>query len=173
MQLFGRGGGATHLLSVVFALAAVPVAYWAAAGIAGRLAGVYAAVLTAGLPFLVTYAQETRMYSLILLLSLVVAGAFVRAFVLGRRRWAPVFSVALAAALYTHNWALFLDSRPRWPRWAGASGRGRPTSAAGWPATVRWASRARPSCTCRGPPPCSTRRPTPALRGRPRPPSGR
>ena len=48
------------------------------------------------------------MYSLILLLSLVVAGAFVRAFVLGRRRWAPVFSVSLAAALYTHNWALFL-----------------------------------------------------------------
>ena len=26
----------------------------------------------------------------------------------GRRRWAPAFSVSLAAALYTHNWALFL-----------------------------------------------------------------
>ncbi|HET9104755.1 MAG TPA: glycosyltransferase family 39 protein [Solirubrobacteraceae bacterium] len=108
MQLFGRGEVATHLLSVGFAIAAVPVAYWAVSGIAGRLTGVYAALLTAGLPFLVTYAQETRMYSLILLLSLIVAGAFVRAFALGRRRWAPVFSVALATALYTHNWALFL-----------------------------------------------------------------
>ena len=108
MQIFGTGEVATHLLSVVFAVAAVPVAYWATAGIAGRLAGVYASVLAAGLPFLVTYAQETRMYSLILLLSLIVTGAFVRAFVLGRRWWIPVFSLSLATALYTHNWALFL-----------------------------------------------------------------
>lgn len=48
------------------------------------------------------------MYSLLALLSLVVAVAFVHAFVYGRRRYLPVFSVALAAALYTHNWALFL-----------------------------------------------------------------
>lgn len=48
------------------------------------------------------------MYSLLALLSLIVAVAFVQAFVYRRRRYLPVLSVALAAALYTHNWALFL-----------------------------------------------------------------
>ena len=108
MQAFGHGEVATHWLSEIFALIAVPVAYWGGASLFGRRAGAYAAVLAAGVPFLTSYAQETRMYSLLALLSLVVAIAFVHAFVYRRRRYLPVFSVALAASLYTHNWALFL-----------------------------------------------------------------
>ena len=108
MSAFGRGEVATHWLSEIFALITVPVAYWGGASLFGRRTGAYAAVLAAGLPFLTSYAQETRMYALVALLSLVVAVAFVHAFVFRRRRYLPVFSVALAAALYTHNWALFL-----------------------------------------------------------------
>ncbi len=108
MQAFGRGEVATHWLSEIFALIAIPVSYWGGASLFGRRTGAYAAVLAAGVPFLTSYAQETRMYSLLALLSLVVAIAFVHAFVYRRRRYLPVFSVALAAALYTHNWALFL-----------------------------------------------------------------
>ncbi len=48
------------------------------------------------------------MYSLLTLLAVIVAGSFVETFVRHRRGYLPVFSVSLAASLYTHNWALFL-----------------------------------------------------------------
>jgi mannosyltransferase len=108
MQAFGHGEVATHWLSEIFALITVPVAYWGGASLFNRRTGAYAAVLAAGVPFLTSYAQETRMYALLALLSLIVAVAFVHAYVYRRRRYLPVFSVALVAALYTHNWALFL-----------------------------------------------------------------
>ena len=108
MQVFGHGEVATHELSLAFGVLTVPAAYWGGSSLFGRRTGIYAAVLAAGLPFLTTYAQETRMYSLLALLSLIVAVGFTHAFVYGRRRYLPVFSIALAAALYTHNWALFL-----------------------------------------------------------------
>ena len=108
MQIFGRGPVATHWLSLIPALITVPVAYWGAASLFGRRVGAYAAALTAGVPFLTSYAQETRMYSLLLLLSLLVAVTFVHAFLYRRRRYLPAFSLSLAAALYTHNWGLFL-----------------------------------------------------------------
>lgn len=108
MQIFSRGEAATHVLSLIFAVLTIPVAYWGGASLFGRRVGAYAALLVAGLPFLTGYAQETRMYSLLALLSLVVAVSFVHVFVYHRRRYLPAFSLSLAAALYTHNWSLFL-----------------------------------------------------------------
>lgn len=108
MALRGRGEVATHELSLIFSLLTIPVAYWAGASLFDRRAGLICAVLAAGAPYLTLYGQETRMYSLLALLALVVAGSFVEAFVRRRRRYLPVFSISLAASLYTHNWALFL-----------------------------------------------------------------
>ena len=108
MAVWGRGEVATHALSLVFAVVTVPVAYWGGSGLFGRRVGLYAATLAAGLPFLTEYAQETRMYSLMVLLSLLVAVGFVQGFVGRRRRYLPLLALSLAAALYTHNWALFL-----------------------------------------------------------------
>ncbi len=48
MALWGRGEVATHALSLGFALLTVPVAYWGGAGLFGRRAGIYAAMLAAG-----------------------------------------------------------------------------------------------------------------------------
>ena len=53
------------------------------------------------------------MYSLQAVLSIVVAAAFVHAFVRRDRRYLPVFVVALTTMLYTHNWALFLGAALR------------------------------------------------------------
>jgi mannosyltransferase len=108
MRLFGRGEVATHWLSLIFALVTVPASYWAGSSLFGRRTGAYAAILAAGVPFLTSYGQETRMYSLLALLSLLVAASFVHLFVYRRRRYLPLFSLSLAASLYTHNWALFL-----------------------------------------------------------------
>ena len=107
MDAFGSSEEATHALSVVFALLAVPVAFWAGRTLFGPRTGWTAAALAAVNPFLTIYAQETRMYSLVILLSLLGTGAFLHGFVYGRRRYVAVFGLTLAVMLYTHNWALF------------------------------------------------------------------
>jgi hypothetical protein len=108
MGIFGHGEADTHAMSVAFALFTVPAAWFAARAMFGDRAAWTAALLAAINPFLTYYAQETRMYSLVAFLSTVVTGTFVVAFVQGRRRWLPAFSVALALLAYAHNWGLFL-----------------------------------------------------------------
>src|SRR5829696_2725056 len=65
MSPAGSDEKATHTLSLLFALAAVPVAFWGAGLVFGRRAAWFAAVLTTLNPYLSQYAQETRMYSLV------------------------------------------------------------------------------------------------------------
>jgi mannosyltransferase len=108
MHVFGSGEADTHALSVACALAIVPVAWIGARALFGDRAAWIAALLAALNPFLTYYAQETRMYALVALLSTVVASTFVVAFVQGRRRWLPAFGVALALLVYAHNWGVFV-----------------------------------------------------------------
>jgi len=114
MAAAGRSEEATHALSVLFAVLAVPAAFWAGSVAFGRRAGWIAAALVALNPFLTQYAQETRMYSLVVLLGLLACGSFARAFVVREpgvplhRGWLAAFALSLAGSLYTHNWALFL-----------------------------------------------------------------
>jgi mannosyltransferase len=121
MAAFGRSPTSTHALSALFATVAAPAAYWAIAPLS-RSGGVVAAAIIALDPYVGLYADETRMYSLVLLLSLVVCGAFVRVLILRRERGAPLLAVALALLLYTHSWGAFLAAS------AGAS----------WLALVAW-----------------------------------
>ncbi|MEJ7718524.1 MAG: glycosyltransferase family 39 protein [Thermoleophilaceae bacterium] len=107
MDVVGRAEEQTHLLSLLFALATVPAGLWAGWSLFEPRVGWVCATLCAINPFLTLHAQETRMYALLVLLSLLATTAFVHAFVLGRRRYLPLFGVALVLMLYTHNWALF------------------------------------------------------------------
>ena len=107
ISLFGSAPAATHLLSALLAIACVPVGYWAAAPF-GPWAGLSAAGLMAFDPYVGLYADETRMYSLVLLLGLALCGAFVRAFVRRERVHVATFAVLAALILYTHAWGLFL-----------------------------------------------------------------
>ncbi|MBW3592986.1 MAG: glycosyltransferase family 39 protein [Actinobacteria bacterium] len=107
MDAFGSSEEATHALSIAFALLVVPVAFWAGRTLFGPRTGWTAAALAAVNPFLTIYAQETRMYSLVILLSMLATGAFLHGFVHGRRRYVALFAATLAVMLYTHNWALF------------------------------------------------------------------
>ena len=107
MQAFGNSESATHMLSVVFAVATVPAAYWAARTLFGERAGWIGSALAAINPFLTYYAQETRMYSLMGLIGLVFVAAFVRVFVDRERRLLPLFAGALVLLVYTHNGGLF------------------------------------------------------------------
>ena len=98
MGLVGSSEAAARSLSLVFAAAAIPVAWWAAGG---RRAGAIAAGVVAVCPFLTYYAQEARMYTLVAVLSLVATVAFVR------QRPVPLVA-ALTLLLYTHTWGVFL-----------------------------------------------------------------
>jgi MFS family permease len=94
-------------MSLITALAYVPAALWAGWAIFGRAAGLVAAALTAVNPYMSAYAQEARMYTLLSLLGLLTAAAFVLAFVHRDRRMVVWFGAGLASMAYTHNWGLF------------------------------------------------------------------
>jgi mannosyltransferase len=107
IDVFGSSEVATHALSLLFALLTIPAALWAGWTLFGRSAGWIAAALAALNPFLTIYAQETRMYALVILLSVVGTAAFVHGFVHRRRRYVALFATVLLVMVYTHYWSLF------------------------------------------------------------------
>ena len=108
MGVFGTSEATTHTLSLIFALLTIPVGYWAGRSLFSERAGWFVAVLFALNSYLTTYAQETRMYSLLTLLALVTTACFLHAFVFRRRGYLPVLAVSMALLVYTHNWGAFL-----------------------------------------------------------------
>jgi hypothetical protein len=108
MDVFGFGEADTHALSVGLSVLLVPLAFMGGRAVFNMRAGWYAALLAAINPFLTYYAQETRMYALVALLSMAVSATFVLSFVQRRRAWLPAFAASLALLMYTHNWGLFL-----------------------------------------------------------------
>jgi mannosyltransferase len=108
MEIAGTGEAATRSLSLLFALLAVPVSFVAGSAAFDRRTGALAAAGAAGCPFLTYYAQETRMYSLVAVLSTAACASFVLAFVRGRQKHVPLLGLWLVLLLYTHNWGLFL-----------------------------------------------------------------
>jgi mannosyltransferase len=108
IRLFGDGECATHTLSLVFALACVPLAYALGRAVFDEATGAVCAVIAALDPYLTYYAQETRMYELEAFLSLVVTYAYVQGVLRGRRIWAIALVPALDLMVYTHNWGLFV-----------------------------------------------------------------
>ncbi|HEX2272332.1 MAG TPA: glycosyltransferase family 39 protein [Acidimicrobiales bacterium] len=108
MSVVGTSEVHTHLLSLVFAVATVPAALWAGWSLFGRRAGWMCALAAALNPFLAFYSNETRMYTLVVLLGVLAVATYLHGFVFRRRRYLPAFAVLLALLLYTHNWGLLL-----------------------------------------------------------------
>ena len=108
MAVFGDGESATHALSLLFALAGIPAAWWAARAQLGERVAWVAAALAATNSFLTEYAQETRPYALAVLLSLLLAGAYLRGFVGRDRRWLAPTALLAAAIALTHHWGLHM-----------------------------------------------------------------
>jgi hypothetical protein len=114
LGIAGRSEESVHGLSLLFATLCVPVAFWAGWTLFGRRTAWVAALLAAVNPFVTQYAQEGRMYALVILLGLVSTTFWLQAFTADadelRRGPAIGFAVAFAAMLYTHNWALFFGA---------------------------------------------------------------
>src|SRR4051812_5915093 len=107
ISIFNTRENATHALSLVFSTLTIPVGLWGGWKLFGRWAGIVTGVLCAANPFLTTYAQETRQYSLVVLLSLLTTVFFLFVFVQRRRIFIAPFAISLVGLLYTHLWSAF------------------------------------------------------------------
>jgi mannosyltransferase len=110
MEIWGSSPISTHSLALLLSLAVTPLAYWAGRQLFGRPAAICAAALTATNPFLNWYATENRMYTLVVLLSLVALTLTVRALRDRSVRDGIGAVVAFTALDYTHNWGLYLTA---------------------------------------------------------------
>ena len=116
MMLAGSSEWAVRLPSLASAVLLAPLAFATAMEIgrhgrsatALRAAGLAAAALIGTSPFLAYYAQEARMYSLAAALALAGTWAYMRAVGGARRSWWLLFSVLLAASLYTQYMSVFV-----------------------------------------------------------------
>jgi mannosyltransferase len=108
MKVFGEGDVAVRALSGLFAVAALPLTWVAGRNLAGRSGARWAVMVASVSPFLVRYATETRMYSLVMLL--VLAGYLLLVDALGEpRAWrlAGLWLIS-GALLLTHYWSFYL-----------------------------------------------------------------
>ncbi|MCU1673531.1 MAG: hypothetical protein JWN77_1644, partial [Frankiales bacterium] len=107
-SVFGTGSTAVRLLSTLFGLTAIPLAWLAGRRLRDAATGWVAALLVACTPFLVRYSSETRMYALVTVLVLLGVLALEHALrePALRRLW-PV-SVLTGLLLLTHYWSLYL-----------------------------------------------------------------
>src|SRR3954462_4668280 len=112
LDIAGRSEQGVRALSLLCGLLAIPAAWWAGKAIwRSAKAAWFAAILMAFNPFLAEYSQEARMYSMVALLAIPATACFLRAYALDeprRKPWIAGFAIGEAAALYTHNWPIFL-----------------------------------------------------------------
>lgn len=108
MGWFGTSDLAVRSLPGVIGVVTVPLAWLAGRRLGGRTAGWAAMLLVATSPFAVRYDTEARMYSLVVLLTVLGFLALDRAL----RRPRPGNLIAVAAVtgllLYTHYWSIYL-----------------------------------------------------------------
>ena len=108
MGWFGTSDVAVRSLAGVIGVVTVPLAWFAGRRLGGRTAGWAAMLLVATSPFAIRYDTETRMYSLVVLLTVLGFLALDRA--LRRPRGGNLLAVAAVVGLllYTHYWSIYL-----------------------------------------------------------------
>ena len=106
--VFGESAGAVRALSGVFGVLALPLAWVLGRRFGGPRVAVAFTLLLASSPFAIRYSSETRMYSLLVLLALLLAVAV--SWAVRRPGPLPVVAVGLAGAalLWTHYWSVYL-----------------------------------------------------------------
>lgn len=108
MLIFGNSETAARGLSALFMIALIPLSYLLVRRLFDTKAAAVAALLITFGPFTIRYAQEARMYALVAFLLLLATYFMVRAVQDAAWRWWLLYAATLAAALYTHYFAIFI-----------------------------------------------------------------
>jgi mannosyltransferase len=108
MEVFGESAVAVRALSMVVSVATLPVAWVAGKRYGGRRCALAAVVLMAVTPLAVRFGSETRMYALVVLLSLLGWLAISRAFERPSAGRLLVVTLLTGALLLTHYWSFYL-----------------------------------------------------------------
>lgn len=108
MEIFGRGDFAVRALSGVISVATLPVFWLAGRRLGGRTVAWVTFFLALSSPFAINYATTTRMYSLMILLSLLGFLALSAAYESPTRGRLVALGAVTAAILYTHYWGIYL-----------------------------------------------------------------
>jgi uncharacterized membrane protein len=108
MSVFGETDRVVRALSGVFAVAALPLMWFAGRRLGGKQVAWFAVVVLALNPWALRYATEARMYSFVV--CLVLAGYLLVTAALDRRNVWLLIGIALVtgALVLTHYWALYL-----------------------------------------------------------------
>lgn len=128
MALFGRSDEAVRALSGVISVITLPVFWLAGRRLGGRTVAWVSFFLALSSPFAINYATTTRMYSLMILLSLLGFVALTAAFEDPTPRRLVGLCAVTAALLYTHYWGAYLAFvAAMWVAWRiHRTGEGRP-----------------------------------------------
>jgi mannosyltransferase len=108
MDLFGRSDVAVRALSGVISVISLPVFWIAGRRLGGRTVAWVTFFLALSSPFAINYATTARMYSLMILLSLLGFVALSAAYEAPTPRRLMAVGAVTAALLYTHYWGLYL-----------------------------------------------------------------
>jgi len=113
-RLAGRSEFSGRFLSLFFSVLTVPLTYITGKRLFGQTSGVWASSLAALSPLYLWYAQELRMYSLLVFLGLLSFYTMLRALGLGEggpeinRRWLGFYILVAGTMVYTHYTGFFL-----------------------------------------------------------------
>jgi len=113
-RLAGRSEFSGRFLSLFFSVLLVPLTYLTGKTLFGRAAGIWASSLAALSPLYLWYAQELRMYSLLVFLGLLSLYTMLRALGMGEDspeinwRWLGFYVLVAGAMVYTHYTGFFL-----------------------------------------------------------------
>jgi uncharacterized membrane protein len=127
MAFFGRGDFAVRALSGLISVISLPVFWIAGRKLGGRTVAWVTFFLALSSPFAINYATTARMYSLMILLSLLGFLALSAAYEAPTTGRLLGLGAVTAALLYTHYWGVYLVlAAAGWLLWRiRASGRGR------------------------------------------------
>lgn len=108
MRIFGSDDLAVRTLSGLTAIACLPLSWAVGRRLGGRKTAWVAMLFMASSPFAIRYATEVRMYSLLLLLSLVATLALLEVLRIRSPAWSATLAVSTGALLLTHYWAFYV-----------------------------------------------------------------
>lgn len=108
VTIAGNSEFSVRLLSAIFAIATVPLLYYLGRSLIDRFTGGVAALFFAIAPFQIWYAQEARMYSLFVMLTVASFLSLVLLTEHYSRNRAALYIIVTSLLVYSHVYALFI-----------------------------------------------------------------